>query len=137
MISYPSDARLYPKVRFRRVSSSTINTFLMHSLPLFFGCITYLKTEMLQKCPKNNDLHFFRRGSDGFSAFLGIIHIRPNFITPGMRPSSQNFCTRLSEIPHFFAASGQEIYSIRFNPPAFISVALIIYGQANTSRHLL
>jgi len=31
----------------------TISIFLMHSLPLFFVCITHLKTEMLQKCPKN------------------------------------------------------------------------------------
>jgi hypothetical protein len=33
-----------------------------------------------------------------------------------MRFSLQSICTRLSEIPHFFAASGQDIYSIIKTP---------------------
>lgn len=32
--------------------------------------------------------------------------------TPGIRFSLQSICTRRSEIPHFSAASGQDIYSI-------------------------
>jgi hypothetical protein len=48
-------------------------------------------------------LHLF---SAGFSASFGISRIRLNFATPGMRIFSQSFCTRLSEMPHFFAASG-------------------------------
>ena len=43
--------------------------------------------------------------SAGFSASFGISHIRLNFATPGMRFSSHSFCTRLSEMPYFFAAS--------------------------------
>ena len=55
--------------------------------------------------------------SAGFSASFGISHKRLNFATPGMRFSSHSFCTRLSEMPHFFAASGAEIYSNIFIHP--------------------
>ena len=61
-----------------------------------------------QKCA---NYFFFFRPSAGFSASFGISHIRLNLAIPGMRFSSHNFCTRRSEIPHFFAASGAEIYS--------------------------
>lgn len=35
---------------------------------------------------------------------------------PGMRASSQSRCTRLSEMPHFFVALGQDIYAIFIRP---------------------
>ena len=50
--------------------------------------------------------------STGFSVSLGINQTRLNFTAPGMRLSSQSFCTRLAEIPHFSAASAHDIYSI-------------------------
>ena len=50
--------------------------------------------------------------STGFSASLGINQTRLNFTAPGMRLPSQSFCTRLSEMPHFAAASAQDTYSI-------------------------
>ena len=42
------------------------------------------------------------------------------FETLSMRFSLQSTCTRLSEIPHFFAASGQDIYSI--TPKSFLQI---------------
>ncbi|EEG31416.1 hypothetical protein CLOSTMETH_00962 [[Clostridium] methylpentosum DSM 5476] len=45
----------------------------------------------------------------GFSASLGIIQERPKRNTPSIRPPSQSFCTRLSEIAHLADASLTDI----------------------------
>ena len=52
---------------------------------------------------------------------------------PGMRSSSQSRCTRLSEMPHSFAASGQDIYSI-FIHPFSKPISIIIYGKPYNSN---
>ena len=72
--------------------------------------------------------------SAGFSASFGINHKRLNFATPGMRFSSHSFCTRLSEMPHFVAASGAGIYSNIFIHP--FSINIIIYVQPNNFKIL-
>ena len=41
----------------------------------------------------------FLRGSDGFSAFSGIAHERPNRDAPGMRPAAQYWLTLRSDTP--------------------------------------
>ena len=38
-------------------------------------------------------------GSDGFSAFSGIAHERPNRDAPGIRPSAQYWLPRRSDTP--------------------------------------
>ena len=76
-------------------------------------------------------LSAFNRTSVGFSASFGISHKRLNFATPGMRFSSHSYCTRLSEMPHFFAASGAEINSNIFIHPFSKFCHIIICGQAN------
>ena len=80
--------------------------------------------------------------SAGFSASFGISHKRLNFATPGIRFSSHSFCTRLSEMPHFFAASGAEIYSnISFTNACAYGIHFSIYFFARNiflqtySRH--
>lgn len=66
--------------------------------------------------------------SIGFSASFGINHIYPSFETPGMRFSLQSICTRLSEMPHFSAACGADIYSIIL--PSFLhTVSVQLYSD--------
>ncbi len=74
--------------------------------------------------------------SAGFSASFGISHKRLNFATPGIRFSSHSFCTRLSEMPHFFAASGAEIYSNISFTLSFNSISIIICVQPNKYKIL-
>ena len=74
--------------------------------------------------------------SAGFFASFGISHKRLNFATPGIRFASHSFCTRLSEMPHFFAASGAEICSNISFTLSFNSVSIIICVQPNKYKIL-
>lgn len=51
-----------------------------------------------------------------------------------MRFSLQSICTRLSEIPHFLAASGQDIYSITTPVLSTNHISIIIVGYTNNSK---
>ncbi len=93
---------------------------------------TFLRHHISQSLPRLSP-RFFRRRSAGFTASFGISHILPSFDTPGIRLSSQSLCTRLSDIPHFFAASGQDIYSIPIRPFRKLTT-LIIYGKPYNSN---
>ena len=53
-----------------------------------------------------------------------------------MRFSLQSICTRLSEIPHFFAASGQDIYSITTPVLSENLIIIIIVGHTNNSKYI-
>ena len=80
----------------------------------------------------SREFSFFLLPSTGFSASLGINQTRLNFTAPGMRPTSQSFCTRLAEIPHFAAASAQDTYSIV--APSFLLITYhdILYTVERT-----
>lgn len=58
-----------------------------------------------------------RRASSGFFAPAGIAQVFPNHSSPWILPCAQSTCTRRLEIPHFFAASSIEMYSIIHTPP--------------------
>ena len=49
---------------------------------------------------------------DASNARIMAVGEYPSFETPGMRFWLQSICTRRSEMPHFSAACGADIYSI-------------------------
>ena len=126
-VSYRADRSVInkPPVRHGFIKSRQGSDLVMQSrCPVYMACgLCGVNRAYGSKCGDVNYPCFifflasFVRRSDGFSVFFGISHIFPMRETPGMRFSPHSFWTLRSETPHFFAASGQDIYSIPQSTP--------------------